>query len=113
MSVATKSVLGMRVDAASCEEAARLVLGWARNRRSASVCAANVHMAMETFDSAAFRGSVNGADLVVPDGKPLVWALSLLGAKTIRIHTYKTCQCSSGIAEQFFLLFGIRVTLLP
>jgi N-acetylglucosaminyldiphosphoundecaprenol N-acetyl-beta-D-mannosaminyltransferase len=34
---------------------------------------------METRDDAAFRRVVNGADLTVPDGLPLVWAQRLLG----------------------------------
>ena len=81
MSVASRCILGMRVDALSTENASKTVLDWASRRRSAYVCASNVHMAMETFDSQDFRNSVNGADLVVPDGKPLVWALGLLGAE--------------------------------
>ncbi len=36
---------------------------------------------MEAFDSAQFRGIMNGADLVTPDGMPLVWGLRLLGAR--------------------------------
>jgi N-acetylglucosaminyldiphosphoundecaprenol N-acetyl-beta-D-mannosaminyltransferase len=69
----------MRVDATSYEDAARRVVSWAEGRRSAYVCVASVHMVMEAFDSAPFRDVVNGADLVTPDGKPLVWALKGLG----------------------------------
>lgn len=69
----------MRVDATSYEDAARRVVRWAQQSRSSYVCVANVHMAMETFDSEAFRQTVNGADLITPDGKPLVWALKALG----------------------------------
>ena len=47
---------------------------------AAYVCAANVHMCMEAFDDPAFRDVVNKADLVIPDGRPLVWAQRLLGA---------------------------------
>ena len=81
MSLASRHVLGMRVDATSYEEAARHAVRWAREGRSAYVCVATVHMTMETFDSAAFRRVVNGADLVTPDGRPLVWALRRLGVK--------------------------------
>jgi N-acetylglucosaminyldiphosphoundecaprenol N-acetyl-beta-D-mannosaminyltransferase len=38
-------------------------------------------MTMEAFDSSAFQRVVNGADLVTPDGRPLVWALRSLGVK--------------------------------
>ena len=74
-----RDVIGMRVDATSYEDAARRVVRWAREGRSAYVCVATVHMAMESFDSPAFRRAVNGADLVTPDGRPLVWALGALG----------------------------------
>lgn len=71
----------MRVDVTSYEDAAHSVLGWAREGRSSYVCLANVHMIMEARDSSEFRGMVNGADLVAPDGVPLVWALHLMGEK--------------------------------
>jgi N-acetylglucosaminyldiphosphoundecaprenol N-acetyl-beta-D-mannosaminyltransferase len=38
-------------------------------------------MTMEAFDSSAFQLVVNGADLVTPDGRPLVWALRSLGVR--------------------------------
>jgi N-acetylglucosaminyldiphosphoundecaprenol N-acetyl-beta-D-mannosaminyltransferase len=38
-------------------------------------------MTMEAFDSSEFQRVVNGADLVTPDGRPLVWALRSLGVK--------------------------------
>lgn len=81
MSLASRYVLGMRVDATSYEDASRRVLRWARRGRSAYVCVATVHMNMEAYDSAAFRRVVNGADLVTPDGRPLVWVLKSLGVK--------------------------------
>jgi N-acetylglucosaminyldiphosphoundecaprenol N-acetyl-beta-D-mannosaminyltransferase len=43
------------------------------------VCVANVHMLMEAYDSPEFQNVVNAADLVTPDGMPLVWMLRHLG----------------------------------
>jgi N-acetylglucosaminyldiphosphoundecaprenol N-acetyl-beta-D-mannosaminyltransferase len=77
----SRQVLGMRVDATSYGDASRRVARWAREGRSAYVCVATVHMVMEAFDSSAFLRTVNGADLVTPDGRPLVWALRSLGVK--------------------------------
>lgn len=74
-------VLGMRVDATSYEDASRRVVRWAQQGRSAYVCVASVHMVMEAFDSRVFQRVVNGAALVTPDGRPLVWALKSLKAK--------------------------------
>jgi len=70
----------MRVDATSYDDAPRRVIRMAREGRPAYVCVATVHMVMESFDSSVFRRVVNGSDLVTPDGRPLVWALRLLGA---------------------------------
>ncbi len=81
MTLASRYVLGMRVDDTSYEDASRRVARWARDGRSAYVCVATVHMVMETFDSSAFQRVINGADLVTPDGRPLVWALRSLGVR--------------------------------
>ena len=78
------NVLGMRIHAASYGDACERVLDWALEEppRGRYVCAANVHMCMEAFDDRGFQGVVNGADMVVPDGKPLVWALRLKGRRS-------------------------------
>jgi N-acetylglucosaminyldiphosphoundecaprenol N-acetyl-beta-D-mannosaminyltransferase len=68
-------VLGTRVDPTTYAEATKRVIDWASNRESRYVCIANVHVVMEGYDSPAFREQVNAADLVTPDGMPLVWAL--------------------------------------
>jgi len=78
-SLMNRHVLGMRVDATDYDDATRRVVAWARERESRYVCVANVHMAMEAYDSDKFRRIVNEADLVTPDGMPLVWMLRKLG----------------------------------
>jgi N-acetylglucosaminyldiphosphoundecaprenol N-acetyl-beta-D-mannosaminyltransferase len=45
------------------------------------VCVATVHMVMEAHDDPEFAAKVNAADLVVPDGMPLVWMQKLQGAR--------------------------------
>jgi len=74
-----KLILGMRVDATSYVDATRRVLEWAAQGNSRYVCVANVHMTMESYDAVDFRHIVNSADLVTPDGMPLVWMLRRLG----------------------------------
>ncbi|MDB4890602.1 MAG: glycosyl transferase, WecB/TagA/CpsF family [Gemmatimonadetes bacterium] len=78
----SRVILGMRTDATCYADAAIRVLAWAGSAESRYVCVANVHMTMETHDSDAFRGIVNGADLVTPDGMPLVWALRMFGVRS-------------------------------
>lgn len=74
-------ILGMRVDRTEYTAAAEQILRWATIRSGSYICAANVHMVMEAYDSSSFRQIVNQADLVTPDGMPLVWALRLLSVK--------------------------------
>lgn len=57
------------------------VVEWARRGESRYVCAVCVHTVMEAYGSAAVGRAVAGADLVTPDGMPLVWGLRLLGAR--------------------------------
>lgn len=71
----------MRVDATSYQEATQQILEWAQAGESRVVYAAPVHMVMEAYDSPEFRRIVNQADLVTPDGMPLVWILRLMGVK--------------------------------
>ena len=75
-------ILGLRVNPTSYSEAVAACLAWAQTRQSKYVCVANVHMTMEGWDSADLQRVFNSADLVVPDGMPLVWALRLLGGRS-------------------------------
>jgi N-acetylglucosaminyldiphosphoundecaprenol N-acetyl-beta-D-mannosaminyltransferase len=75
----SRFILGTRTDSTSYSGAAARVLAWAAARKSRYVCASNVHVTMESHDSVEFRRVINDADLVVPDGRPLVWALRLFG----------------------------------
>jgi N-acetylglucosaminyldiphosphoundecaprenol N-acetyl-beta-D-mannosaminyltransferase len=77
----TSAVLGVKVHHTSYEEATRQILHWAQAGESHSVYAANVHMVMEARDDPEFMDIVNSADLVTPDGMPLVWALRRMGNK--------------------------------
>jgi N-acetylglucosaminyldiphosphoundecaprenol N-acetyl-beta-D-mannosaminyltransferase len=78
----SRLVLGMRVDATSYGDATERVVSWARSGRSAYVCVAAVNNAILAHDDATFRDVMNGADLITPDGRPLVWALRALGIQS-------------------------------
>ena len=75
-------IINTRVDPTSYQHAATLITAWAREGASKYVCIATVNNVMESYDSAQFRNVMNGADLVTPDGMPLVWSLRLLGHKS-------------------------------
>lgn len=74
-----KRILTLPVTVTSYKDAGQHILSAAQKNICKYVCVANVHMCMEAFDSSEFNEVVNNADLVVPDGVPLVWALKALG----------------------------------
>jgi len=74
------SILGIRVDAISYPLAVRQIAAWALDENiQHTVYAANVHMVMEAWDSPVIKEIINSADMVTPDGMPLVWMLRLKG----------------------------------
>jgi N-acetylglucosaminyldiphosphoundecaprenol N-acetyl-beta-D-mannosaminyltransferase len=77
----TTSILGMKVDPTSYSHASGTIGSWAEQAASKYVCVATVNNVMESYDSPEFQRVMNQADLVTPDGVPLVWALRLLGHK--------------------------------
>jgi N-acetylglucosaminyldiphosphoundecaprenol N-acetyl-beta-D-mannosaminyltransferase len=79
-------ILGTRVDVIDYAQAVRKILEWAHQRYSGFVCAANVHVVMEGFDNSKYREMINSADMVTPDGMPLVWMLRLRGSQASRVY---------------------------
>ena len=75
------NILGTRVDPTSYHEATAVIADWAAHNLSKYVCVATVSQVMEGHDEPAFQAVMNEADLVTPDGMPLVWGLRLLGCK--------------------------------
>ena len=75
------SVLGARVDAINYSRTIEIIQDWSTRQQSRYVCIANVHMLMEAIDSSKYRQILNSADLVTPDGMPLVWMMRAKGKK--------------------------------
>lgn len=83
MTTPCEFVLTTRVDPVDIPAAGRLIADWARGPRGRMICATNVHMVMEAYDDPSFGAIVNGADLVVADGRPIVWACRMLGHRGV------------------------------
>lgn len=83
------------VNVTSYAAVVKMVVAWSGNSESRYICVANVHVLMESYDSPDFRKVVNQADLVTPDGVPLVWMMRLKGQRaqqrvygpTLMLHT--------------------------
>nr|WP_242046365.1 MULTISPECIES: WecB/TagA/CpsF family glycosyltransferase [Calothrix] len=64
------------------KEQMQAIVKWAIARESRTVCVANVHMLMEAHWNPEFATVVRNADVVTPDGMPLVWMMRLMGARS-------------------------------
>lgn len=76
----TINVVGSPVTALPSAEQLETIVTWAAERASRMVCVANVHMLMEARWDEAFGKLLKEADMVTPDGTPLVWMMRRLGA---------------------------------
>jgi N-acetylglucosaminyldiphosphoundecaprenol N-acetyl-beta-D-mannosaminyltransferase len=74
-------VLKTNIHATSYQDACDRIEGWIKTAKSCYVIAANVHVVMTGYVNSAYQQVLDDADLVTPDGMPLVWALRLLGSK--------------------------------
>lgn len=71
----------MRTNASTPQKALDAVVSL---RKGSYVCISNVHMCMETFYDESFLNVVNSADLIFADGRPILWAQQLFGAKDVQ-----------------------------
>jgi N-acetylglucosaminyldiphosphoundecaprenol N-acetyl-beta-D-mannosaminyltransferase len=75
------NLIGSPVSSLSFNEQIDLIVGWGQERLSKVVCVANVHMLIEATKKPDFSKILHRADLVTPDGMPLVWMLKLMGSR--------------------------------
>ena len=73
------SILDINIHTTSYSDAVQTIISWAEEAQSRMVATANVHMIMEAHDDPSFKTILNWADLVTPDGMPLVWMLRRMG----------------------------------
>jgi N-acetylglucosaminyldiphosphoundecaprenol N-acetyl-beta-D-mannosaminyltransferase len=93
-----------------------LMLKWASSHESKVVCVANVHMLMEAYWHPTLSSVLKSADLVTPDGMPLVWMMRLMGAfEQNRLAgmdiLWSLCQLAPGRNISMFFL-GSEATIL-
>ncbi|MGF1495118.1 MAG: WecB/TagA/CpsF family glycosyltransferase [Microcoleaceae cyanobacterium] len=80
-----KKVVDASITALRFEDQMRAILRWARRGESRTVCVANVHMVMEAYWDHQFNQLLSDADMVTPDGMPLVWMLKQMGIPQNRV----------------------------
>lgn len=79
MCLPTIGIIGSPATALEFDAQIGAMLDWAAERSSKSVCIANVHMLVEAHRHSAFANVLQDADIVAPDGMPLVWMMRWLG----------------------------------
>ena len=72
-------VLGVPVDVLNMDRAVRVILGWAEKKEARYVCIRDVHGVIRAHDDPEIMAIHERADLVTPDGMPLVWLGRLRG----------------------------------
>jgi len=78
-SLPTQDIIGSPVTSLEFKYQVEVMIDWAKSRLSKVVCIANVHMLIEAHRNLAFGAVLKNADMVTPDGMPLVWMLRLMG----------------------------------
>ncbi len=78
----TQDVVGFPISTLPFEAQVSTIVEWTKAEASRVVCVSNVHMLMEGIWHSDFAQVLRGADLLTPDGMPLVWMARLLGKQT-------------------------------
>jgi N-acetylglucosaminyldiphosphoundecaprenol N-acetyl-beta-D-mannosaminyltransferase len=77
----TVPVLGVKISAICLDSATERVQTWVEARERRYVCVADVHSVMESVRDPSLRQIHNKADMVTPDGMPVVWMCRLGGRR--------------------------------
>ncbi len=73
-----EQILGFPISSDSFVDQIGIIVDWGQEKLSRFVCVANVHMLMEAYWNPSFAEVLHSADLLTPDGMPLVWMMNLL-----------------------------------
>jgi N-acetylglucosaminyldiphosphoundecaprenol N-acetyl-beta-D-mannosaminyltransferase len=81
-------VLGVRVDAVQIPDIIDIVETWIRNPiETRYIAVTGMHGISESREDSQFREVLDAANLVIPDGMPLVWVGRLQGYKQVKRRT--------------------------
>lgn len=120
-----QTVLGIGVSATSYGEACWLTRSWIEKGRQHKdfqqlqgryVCVTSVHGIMTSRSDPFFRRILNEADLVTPDGMPVVWAMRSFGSRRqSRVYgptlMLALCEQAAYLGHRVFLYGAVPETL--
>lgn len=93
------SILGVKVDPVSIDQAADKVWEWLKSQKKHYLVTTNVEFIMLAQKDTEFKKIINGADLSIPDSSRLDWAWKM--------------ECEKGLKRIFLWPFFLLPNLLP
>jgi N-acetylglucosaminyldiphosphoundecaprenol N-acetyl-beta-D-mannosaminyltransferase len=108
---ATVDVVGVPLAVIDYERTLHWMDAMVSERRQGYVCVCNVHTVMASQEDPALRAALMSSALNVPDGQPLVWALSALGHRLPdRVYgpelMARACARAALSGQRFYLYGG-------
>ncbi len=101
-------IYGLLVSYGTIDEVVEKVISQISKGKFGYICAVNVHMVMEAYESETFKNIVNNALVACPDGMPLVWGLKKRGHKNqTRICGFDLCMALCTLAENSKFNIGL------
>ena len=74
-------ILNFYVNVISITDLLKEIKNFLSSKKGHYICVSNVHQCIEAYNHKEFAEVVNNADLAIPDGRPIYWALKLLNNK--------------------------------
>ena len=74
-------IINCDINPISLKSLCEKITEWIKEKKGHYICVSAVHACIETYNKKEFANAHNNADIAVPDGRPLFWALKLLGYK--------------------------------
>nr|BCX01481.1 MAG: hypothetical protein KatS3mg041_1527 [Bacteroidota bacterium] len=109
-------ILGVRLSRITLQETIERMVRWIRSGQRRRICVVPTNGVLDAYRNAALRQIYNTADLVLPDGMPLVWASRLYGEPIPERVTgldLFPAFCARSAREGFrFFLLGSRPEVL-
>ena len=109
-------VLDTHIDAIGWDEVVSRIASWAAHRQSRVVALCNVHSVVTASQEPAFQTVLSQADLALPDGAPVAWALRREGfSGQQRINgpdlTWRYLQVAEQLGQSVFFYGSTQDTL--
>jgi N-acetylglucosaminyldiphosphoundecaprenol N-acetyl-beta-D-mannosaminyltransferase len=112
----TRNIIEIPVNINTFEQQTEQITAWAKHRQNTMVCVANVHMLVEGWRDPDFANMLKNADILVPEGMPLVWMLNLMGLDYIKrvggMELFLACCQKASAAQISIFLLGTEPEIL-